>query len=137
LRFQTTPRRPPHRHLARGSPLLRRPRNGLSSAFPTNSTQCKQLYRNVLTKLLRICVIVSHSRVRGEERSEFSRCPYFDGERVPCERTRPNPNWSPARTGRFPRKSISSIFSLCTSTPFSSFKPATILRVAVSITSPV
>ena len=50
---------------------------------------------------------------------------------------RPMPNWFPARQGRSPRKSISNSCSLCASLPCSSFSPATILRVAASLTSPV
>ena len=51
--------------------------------------------------------------------------------------TLPRPNWSPARIGRSPSKSISSIFSLWTARPCSSERVATTRRVAVSITSPV
>ena len=45
-------------------------------------------------------------------------------ETLPAESVRrlgaPSPNWSPARIGWLPRKSISTIFSLCTSRPLSS-----------------
>src|SRR5262249_12927219 len=48
----------------------------------------------------------------------------------------PMPNWSPARTGPSPI-TISTIFSLWTSRPFSSCKAVRIFLVLVSITSPV
>ena len=54
-----------------------------------------------------------------------------------CYRAWPKQNWSPARTGRPPAKSICSSFSVSTCRPFSSSSVATTFRLAMSITSPL
>ena len=60
-----------------------------------------------------------------------------DAKRVRYFATRPTPNWSPVFTTFPPFQWTSTIFSLCTSRPFSSFSAVTIFFVFTSITSPV